>query len=104
MGYKHKYSTEKDGLNLLLEAIDRCENETKVSLSYTGSNSFSLCNMTEYYVSIKKNARVEGNISVSGYRSIHGYGLCELCGKKIALTNKNELRRHVCSSSIITKI
>ena len=100
------YCTEEgvtDGLNLLLKAIDICESKVVGSSSGMKTN-ISLSNLTDYYLSTKKNAKVRVDLSENGYRSIHGYGVCEFCAKKIALTNKNELRRHVCSSSIQTKI
>lgn len=105
MGYKH-YTEDglKDGFNLLLKAIDICESKAVQSPLDVKKNSISLCNLTEYYLMTKKNSAIRVDSSENGYRSIHGYGVCALCAKKIALTNKNELRRHVCSSSIQTNV
>lgn len=39
------------------------------------------------------------NMSYYTYNSVHGYDLCNICGKKVALTKEGAVRKHRCIKS-----
>lgn len=73
-----------NGMNMLIEAI-AC-----IDKSITKDGIVSVL-PKDLHLGPKRNAHYN-------YNSVHGYDLCNLCGKKVARTKDGAVRKHSCTN------
>ena len=77
-----KDSTDLNGMNMLLEAIACIDN--------------SIITTSDIMSVLPPHLKLEAKNTYYNYNSVHGYDLCNLCGKKVALTKDGAVRKHRC--------
>lgn len=71
-------ASDFNGMNMLLEAV-ACIDHKDCIVSVLPNDALEV-KTNNYY----------------NYTSVHGYDLCKVCGKKVALTKDGALRKHRC--------
>ena len=91
MAAKPNDTSDLNGMNMLLEAIACIDNTiTKDCIVKVLPNEqFVHVIPNDIAIGVKTN-------SYYNYTSVHGYDLCNVCGKKVALTKEGALRKHRC--------
>lgn len=73
--------TVSNGMNMLLEAI------ASIDQSITNNHIVSI---------LPSDLGCGTKNTYYNYTSVHGYDLCSMCGKKVALTKDGAVRKHRC--------